>query len=59
MHNFFLANKDSLYAGKDYKDVRSQVYQDYKTRKAQETLSSYLEKFMQAEKVKFYDENVS
>ena len=59
VHNFFLANKDSLYAGKDYKDVRSQVYQDYKTRKAQETLSSYLEKFMQAEKVKFYDENVS
>ncbi len=59
VHNFYLANKDSLYAGKDYEEVRSQVYSDYQTKKAQEVLSSYLEKFMRAEKVKFFDENVS
>ena len=59
VRNYYLANKDSLYAGKDYKDVRGQVYSDYQTEKAQQVLSSYLEKFMRAEKVRFFDENVN
>jgi tetratricopeptide (TPR) repeat protein len=59
VRNFYVANKDSLYDGKDFEDVKSQVYSDYQNQKAQQLLSSYLEKFMRAEKVKFFDENVS
>ena len=57
--NYYLANKDSRYNGKDFGDVRAQVYQDYQNEKAMKAFNGYVDKLAQAEKVKFFDHNIN
>ncbi|MEW5795478.1 MAG: hypothetical protein AB1772_03870 [Candidatus Zixiibacteriota bacterium] len=58
LRNFYLANKDSLYDGAPFDSVRSQVYIDYRTRKAEAAYNDYIMSLVQAEKVQFFDQNV-
>ena len=56
--NFYRANKDSLYRGALYDSIRTQVYRDYQSQKAQAAYNDYVTHLVQSEKVEFLDNNV-
>jgi tetratricopeptide (TPR) repeat protein len=58
LRNFYLANRDSLYQGTTLDSVRSQVWRDYQTRKAETAYNEYIMHLAQADKVEFLDQNV-
>ncbi len=58
LRNFYLANKDSLYKGAALDSVRTQVWRDYQSRKAENAYNEYIMHLAQAEKVEFLDQNV-
>jgi len=58
VHNFYGANRDSLYQGAPFDSVRSQVYRDYQTQKAEIAYNEYIMNLAQAEQVEFLDRNV-
>ena len=58
VRNFYGANRDSLYQGAPFDSVRSQVYRDYQTQKAEVAYNEYIMNLAQAEQVEFLDHNV-
>lgn len=56
--NYYLANKSGRYGDKPYDSVRSQVFLDYQTEKAEAAYSDYIEGLAKAEDVRFYEQNV-
>lgn len=58
VRNFYGANRDSLYQGAAFDSVRSRVYRDYQTQKAEVVYNEYISGLAQAEQVEFYDQNV-
>ena len=54
---YFRANKEK-YGGKEFKDVREQVVQDYIMYKGQKTVMDYVNKLREAEPVQVFEENV-
>jgi tetratricopeptide (TPR) repeat protein len=59
VRNYYVVNKDVRYDGKEFSEVRAQVYQDYQNEKAMQAFNGYVEKLARAEKVKFFDHNVN
>ena len=58
VRNFYLANKDDKYGGAPYDSVKSQVFMDYQSQKAQSAYTDYLSKLVDAEHVTFLDHNI-
>jgi tetratricopeptide (TPR) repeat protein len=58
LRNFYVANRDSLYHGAPLDSVKSQVWHDYQSRKAETAYNEYIMHLAQAEKVEFLDQNV-
>jgi tetratricopeptide (TPR) repeat protein len=58
VRNFYGANRDSLYQGASFDSVRSRVYRDYQTQKAEVAYNEYIMNLAQAEQVEFLDHNV-
>ena len=58
VHNYYLANKDSLYDGKPYDSVKASVFFDYQSDKAQTAYNDYIAKLAKAEQVEFYDNRI-
>ncbi|MCP4683913.1 MAG: hypothetical protein GY867_00545 [bacterium] len=58
VHNFYLANKSGRYSDKPYDSVRSQVFFDYQSKKAEAAYSEYIEGLARAEGVQFFEQNV-
>jgi tetratricopeptide (TPR) repeat protein len=58
VYNYYLANKNDKYGGKDYGDVQNEVLQDYGREKFQKAFSDYINKLAAVEKVQVFEENV-
>jgi tetratricopeptide (TPR) repeat protein len=58
VRNYYLANKDSLYGGAVYDSVRTRVFFDYQTQKAEAAYTQYLNRLTRSENVTFLDKNV-
>ncbi|HDL03570.1 MAG TPA: hypothetical protein ENH25_05510 [candidate division Zixibacteria bacterium] len=58
LKNYYLANKDDMFDGKDYDDVKTQVLMSYQQNKAQQAFSEYVAKLSAAENVRIFEENV-
>ena len=58
LKNYYLANKDDMFDGKDYDDVKTQVLMSYQQNKAQQAFSEYVAKLSEAENVRIFEENV-
>jgi len=56
--NYYLANKGTRYGDKPYDSVRSEVFLDYQSDKAEAAYSDYIESLARAENVKFYEQNL-
>lgn len=57
VRNYYLANK-SRYAGQPYDSVKSHVYMDYQSEKAESAYGTYIDRLAQAEHVEFLDQNI-
>ena len=58
VRNFYLANKADKYGSAPYDSVKSQVFMDYESQKAQKAYADYLSKLVDAEHVTFLDYNI-
>ncbi len=58
VRNYYLANKTGRYGDKPYDSVRSQVFIDYQTEKAEAAYADYIEGLARAEGVQFFEQNV-
>lgn len=58
VRNYYEANKSSRYDDKPYDSVKSQVFLDYQSTKAEAAYQDYIQGLAKAENVKFYDKNL-
>jgi len=58
VRNYYLANKSGRYGDKPYDSVRSQVFIDYQSEKAEAAYAEYIEGLARAEGVQFFEQNV-
>lgn len=57
VRNYFLANQ-GRYGDRPYDSVKSQVYMDYQSEKAESAYGDYIDRLAQAEHVEFLDQNI-
>jgi len=58
VRNFYKANREDRYNSAPFDSVRTRVYLDYQTEKAETAFSEYINKLAKAEKVEFFEENI-
>lgn len=58
IRNFYEANKDDMFGGKPFSDVRQDVIQAYQKAKAGEAFKNYVGKLMKAENVQIFESKI-
>ncbi|RKX19851.1 MAG: hypothetical protein DRP51_06695 [Candidatus Zixiibacteriota bacterium] len=59
LHNYYLANKDDKYNGKEFEDVNEQVYRDYQAEKTRQAFQDYVNKLAAVENVQIFEEKIN